>query len=126
MNMKPEPPLVVYVDVDNTLVTTRGTKRVPELEIIKHVFNLKQDGAELFCWSSLGADYARRIAGELNITHCFSGFLPKPHVTIDDQAITDWLYFRHFYPSQATRYDVAEYRKQLESWRGTSRNPQRD
>ena len=115
MNSKPEPPLVVYVDVDNTLVTTLGTKRFPEFEMIKHVVNLKQDGVELFCWSSLGADYARRIAVELNIAGCFSAFLPKPHVTIDDQAITEWLYFRHFYPSQATRYDAAEYRKLLES-----------
>ncbi len=60
--------------------------------MIKHVVDLKGDGVELFCWSSLGAEYARTTAEELHIAHCFSGFLPKPHLEIDDQVISDWPY----------------------------------
>ncbi len=114
MDRRIEPPLVIYVDVDNTLVKTRGDKRTPEGEMIKHVVDLKGDGVQLFCWSSLGAEHARTTAEELHIAHCFSAFLPKPHIEIDDQAISDWPYFRHFYPSQATALKAADYRQALE------------
>jgi phosphoserine phosphatase len=114
MQPKPFPALVVYVDVDNTLVRTSGAGRVPLPEMVKHVADLKREGAVLFCWSSAGACYAQKVAEELQIAHCFSNFLPKPHVEIDDQAITDWPYFRHFYPTQASRHTVADYRRILE------------
>lgn len=115
MQTKTQPPLVIYVDVDNTLVKTYGTKRTAESEMVKHVMDLKRDGVVLFCWSSVGPDYARKVAAELHIEHCFSGFLPKPHIEIDDQAITDWPYFRHFYPWQATIHNAADYRRVLDS-----------
>ena len=52
-------PLVIFVDVDDTLVRNAGAKRIPMLAAIEHVKELAAAGAELYCWSSGGADYAR-------------------------------------------------------------------
>ncbi len=82
--------LVVYVDVDDTLIRTVGSKRIPMPAVVRRVRDLHQQGAELWLWSSGGADYARSSAQELSIEHCFMGFLPKPHLVIDDQPITAW------------------------------------
>jgi predicted HAD superfamily phosphohydrolase YqeG len=108
------PPLTVYVDVDNTLVTLVGNKRAPIPDMVAHVRDLHRQGARLYCWSSVGADYARRVAEELRVVECFLGFLPKPHLILDDQAIKDWAYFLHFYPSQSTSFTVNDYRAALE------------
>jgi hypothetical protein len=51
--------LVVYVDVDDTLVRSFGSKRIPMTEMVRHVRDLSRDGAVLYAWSSGGADYAR-------------------------------------------------------------------
>jgi hypothetical protein len=108
------PPLTVYVDVDKTLVTLVGNKRVAIPDMVAHVRALHQQGAQLYCWSSVGADYARRVAEEIQIVECFAGFLPKPHVVLDDQPLKDWAYFLHFYPSQSTTFTVADYRTELD------------
>src|SRR5579884_2117058 len=68
-------PLVVYVDVDDTLVRSVGAKRIPIKPVIDHVR------------SSAGADYARSAAEELEIAGCFLDFLPKPNILIDDQRL---------------------------------------
>jgi hypothetical protein len=83
-------PLVVYVDVDDTLVRTVGTKRIPIAGAVDHVRSLHADGAQLYCWSSGGGEYARSIAEDLGIAGCFVAFLPKPHVLLDDQPVGDW------------------------------------
>lgn len=49
-----EPPLIVYVDVDDTLVRTFGTKRIPLGTTVGHIKALAADGAVLYCWSSGG------------------------------------------------------------------------
>lgn len=82
--------LVVYVDVDDTLVRQTGTKRIPMVAVVAHVRELHRAGATLFCWSAGGADYARRTANELGIEALFTGFLPKPHVLVDDQPPSEW------------------------------------
>ncbi len=82
--------LVIYVDVDDTLVRSVGTKRIPMPAVIQHVRDLAASGAEIFCWSTGGADYARVTAEELGLSACFVGFLPKPNVVLDDQAVADW------------------------------------
>ena len=92
---------VVFVDVDDTLVRSVGTKRIPMPGVVAEVRRLSQEGAQLFLWSSGGADYCRATAAELGLTECFSGFLPKPTVYIDDQAVQDWRDCKHFYPMQA-------------------------
>jgi len=76
--MNTQLPLVVYVDVDDTLVRSAGTKRMPIPTVVAHVKTLFLDGVELFCWSTAGAEYARVTAQQLGIETCFKAFLPKP------------------------------------------------
>ena len=92
-------PNVVYVDVDDTLVRSAGTKRIPIPPSIAKVRALHTSGATMYLWSAGGADYARATAMELGIADCFAAFLPKPTVIIDDQHITEWRNLRHFFPT---------------------------
>ena len=92
--------LVIYVDVDDTLVRSVGTKRIPISAAIDHVRDLSREGARLYCWSAGGADYARESADELGISDCFVAFLPKPHVLLDDQHPTDWRRLVHVHPAR--------------------------
>ena len=82
--------LVAYVDVDDTLVRQVGTKRIPMVAAVEHVHRLHRAGATLYCWSAGGADYARTSARELGLESLFTGFLPKPHVMLDDQFPQQW------------------------------------
>ena len=82
--------LVAYVDVDDTLVRSTGTKRIPMTAVVDHVRGLHGSGVTLYCWSAGGADYARRSARELGIEGVFAGFLPKPHLLVDDQPPSEW------------------------------------
>jgi phosphoglycolate phosphatase-like HAD superfamily hydrolase len=91
----------VYVDVDDTLVRTAGTKRIPMPSAIASVRVLHARGVDLYLWSSGGADYARRTAVEFGIEDCFLAFLPKPDAYIDDQEVHEWLYCRHVLPGNA-------------------------
>src|SRR5262245_54480346 len=68
---------VIYFDVDDTLVRSASTKRIPIPAAIASVRALKQSGVRLFLWSTGGADYARSTAEELGLVECFEGFLPK-------------------------------------------------
>lgn len=82
--------MVVYVDVDDTLVRTAGTKRIPIVRMVERVRALHAEGHELYLWSTGGAEYARESAVELGIEGLFIGFLPKPHLYIDDQEFGVW------------------------------------
>lgn len=106
-------PLVVYVDIDDTLVRNYGTKRIPIPPAIEHVRALKEQGAVLYCWSSGGAEYAQTSAQELGIAHCFVAFLPKPHVLLDDQHITEWRRLLHVHPSASGGQTVEGYQRRL-------------
>jgi len=90
--------MVVFVDVDDTLVRTAGTKRIPMPKTIARVRQLVSEGATLYLWSRGGADYAKQTAEELGITECFVAFLPKPNVLLDDQLITEWSGLAHEFP----------------------------
>ena len=90
--------MVVYVDVDDTLVRWASTKRIPIPRVIERVRQLHADGATIFLWSTGGADYAKSVAVDLGIKECFAGFLPKPTLIIDDQAIQDWNGCQHERP----------------------------
>lgn len=92
---------VIYVDVDDTLIRSAGSKRIPLPGVVAAVRELFDQGAELYLWSSGGADYAKRAASELGIEGCFVAFLPKPHRYIDDQAVHEWRYCQHVLPSNA-------------------------
>ncbi|WP_405051624.1 DUF705 domain-containing protein [Stenotrophomonas pigmentata] len=92
---------IVFVDVDDTLVRSFGTKRIPMPSAIAHVRELHQQGFALYLWSSGGADYARSSAAELGIEHCFVAFLPKPDAYIDDQPVHEWRYCQHVLPGNS-------------------------
>lgn len=62
---------IIYVDVDDTLVRSAGTKRMPIPMTIEAVRTFFVDGKELYCWSGGGAEYARDAAIEPGIEECF-------------------------------------------------------
>jgi len=102
-------PLVVYVDVDDTLVRSFGAKRIPMSSVVDHVRELHRRGATLYCWSTAGAEYAHASARELGIEACFSGFLPKPNIMIDDQAPAEWRQLRCVHPNEAASKTLDDY-----------------
>jgi hypothetical protein len=102
-------PMVVYVDVDDTLVRSFGSKRIPMTEMVAHVRALARQGAVLHCWSTGGSDYARSAAAELGIEGCFASFLPKPNVIIDDQPLADWRRTVVVHPAEAASRTLEDY-----------------
>jgi hypothetical protein len=81
--------------------------------VIQHVRDLHAEGAVLYCWSAGGAEYAQRSAEELGIAQCFSAFLPKPHVFIDDQSVTNWPRTISIHPSSCNGRSLNDYRDEL-------------
>ncbi len=110
--------LVAYIDVDDTLVRSVGAKRLPLPHVVRHVRDLFEQGVELFLWSTGGAEYARSTAEELGIVDCFRGFLPKPHVIIDDQSVDDWRDLLQVQPSSCAGESAASYREKRAQNRG--------
>jgi hypothetical protein len=106
--------LYVYVDIDDTIVRSVGTKRIPIPNVIQHVRNLKNQGAVLYCWSSGGAQYAKQSAQEFGIADCFEAFLPKPNVMLDDQEIGSWKRYVCVHPSGCSDKTLEDYRTSLE------------
>jgi Protein of unknown function (DUF705) len=107
-------PLVVYVDVDETLVRNYGTSRIPIPRVIEQVRLLKAENAVMYCWSSGGAEYAQNSARELGLEDCFVGFLAKPTVYLDDQAFSDWRSLVHVLPSGCGDLSAADLEGQLQ------------
>ena len=101
---------IIFIDVDDTLVRSFGSKRIPITAMIEHVRSLHEQGFVLYCWSSGGADYCRESAEEFGIADCFRGFLPKPDVMIDDQHPSDWRDLRWFHTNQAPSNSAETYR----------------
>lgn len=64
-------PSVIFIDVDDTLVRSVGSTRIPMPEVIRQVRRLHENGHMLYLWSSGGGDYARRSAEELGIFGMF-------------------------------------------------------
>lgn len=104
-------PLIIYVDVDDTLIRSAGSKRIPVSGMVDHVRSLSAAGAELYCWSSGGGEYAREVATELAIAECFVAFLPKPHVLIDDQNVSAWRRLVQVHPGRCSSLTVDRYRR---------------
>ena len=108
MTIHPHRALCIYVDVDDTLIRSVGSKRIPNTGVIAHLKTLADEGAMLYCWSSGGADYARRSAEECGIEDCFVAFLPKPDVLLDDQLVSDWRYCRTEHPANCVSIQLEE------------------
>jgi predicted HAD superfamily phosphohydrolase YqeG len=81
---------VIYVDIDDTLVRSFGSKRMLMAHMVALVRSLKERGTQLYCWSSGGEAYARSTAEELGVSDCFEAFLPKPHLLLDDVQVGSW------------------------------------
>ena len=92
---------VIFIDVDDTLMRSFGSKQIPILNTIQYVRDMFRAGNLLYCWSRGGAQYSRDIATKLGIADCFVGFLPKPDVIVDDrlEQVLDHCEFIH--PSNA-------------------------
>lgn len=101
--------MIIYVDVDDTLVRSVGTTRIPMTAVIEHIRRLKTDGAELYLWSAGGAEYCKQTAIEFGIADCFVAFLPKPRIMIDDQEVRDWVFCTTFHPSTCSGRSLADY-----------------
>lgn len=76
---------VIFVDVDDTLIRSFGTKQIPIPNAIRYVRDMFNAGNLLYCWSCGGAQYSREVATKLGIADCFVCFLPKPDVVVDDR-----------------------------------------
>ncbi len=106
--------ITIFVDVDDTFVRSYGTKRIPITATIEHLKELKKQGAQLYCWSSGGADYAKKSAEEFGIADIFIAFLPKPQIIIDDQNINDWKRFIQVHPLSCPQKTRDDYQSALE------------
>ena len=103
-------PVVIYVDVDETLIRNYGQSRIPMPQVIRHVRELFEQGAELYCWSSGGGNYARQSAEECKIADCFIAFLPKPQTILDDQNFPDWRKLKYVHPNDCDGKTLEDYR----------------
>lgn len=107
-------PLVIYVDVDDTLVRSFGSKQIPMSSVVERVRALSaEDGVVLYCWSSGGAEYAREVATRLGIEEHFAGFLPKPNVMLDDVRPEAWRDLVVVHPNESGTLDGPSARTQL-------------
>jgi hypothetical protein len=106
--------LVVYVDVDDTLVRSFGSKQIPMSSVVDRVRELaKEEGVVLYCWSSGGAEYAREVATRLGVVELFAGFLPKPNVLIDDVRMEAWRDLFTVHPNETSTLDAKGARGRL-------------
>ncbi len=100
-------PLYIYVDVDDTLIRKSGDGcEEPVQKVIDHVCDLHRQGALLYCWSTGGEDHARSTAQKLGIEDCFTGFLHKPQVFIDDERAEEWPHFVHVSPEHLRSFEA--------------------
>jgi hypothetical protein len=106
--------VIIYVDVDDTLVRSFGTKQFANTRLVDRLRLLCADpSVTAWCWSSGGAEYAEKVATELGIRELFAGFLPKPNLMIDDQAPTAWRDLMVLHPNEAMYVDAPTVRAQL-------------
>lgn len=106
-------PFYIYVDVDETFVRNYGTKRIPMSPVIEHIKELKSQGAIMYCWSSGGAQYAEESAKEFGIENCFSGFLPKPEIVIDDMGFSQWRSLLQVHPNECRGNNIESYKEKI-------------
>lgn len=108
-----KPELTAFIDVDDTLIRTVGSKRIPIPATVVHVRDLHAAGVTMYCWSSGGAAYAEEVAAELGIEGCFVAYLPKPNVVVDDQSVSEWRYCRTVHPNECSNRSVEDYVREI-------------
>jgi phosphoglycolate phosphatase-like HAD superfamily hydrolase len=67
--------------VDLTLVDAQGRLLEGARAALQRLLD---EGCHLFLWSSVGVEYARKIAALHHLTDFFEGFAAKPDIIIDD------------------------------------------
>ena len=75
----------VFIDVDLTLIDANGRLLEGAREAC---VALRDAGCHLFMWSSVGAEYCRKVAQLYNLTELFEGFTAKPDIVVDDMPST--------------------------------------
>lgn len=90
--------MVVYVDVDDTIVRWCGPKCMPRTSVIDKLRERKAAGDRLFLWSRAGDGPAREVAEQLQIVDLFEAILPKPDHIVDDEPFAEWKHCTHEYP----------------------------
>jgi cation transport ATPase len=98
--------LVIYVDVDDTLIRSFGTKQIPIPRAIEYIRAMHGAGHVLYCWSRGGGEYAEKVANSLGIHACFAGFLPKPDVLLDDRLKQCLDHCQFVHPNNASAQSV--------------------
>jgi hydroxymethylpyrimidine pyrophosphatase-like HAD family hydrolase len=78
--------MVIFIDVDDTLIRSIGNKRIPIPATLDALHKLHQEGHTLYCWSRGGAAYAQSVTDQLAITHLFAAIIAKPDQMIDDES----------------------------------------
>ncbi len=56
--------MIVYIDVDDTLVRWAGSKCIPRTLVIDKVKERAANGDQLYLWSRAGGEHARAVAEE--------------------------------------------------------------
>jgi len=105
--------LTIFVDVDDTFVRSFGAKRIPMPAVIAHIKDIYAAGATLYCWSSGGARYAQESAEEFGIAACFTAFLPKPDILLDDRTLAEWRRLEAVHPNECVSMSLDDYRAKL-------------
>ena len=90
----------VFVDVDDTLIRSVGSKIIPNTRVIEKVRMLHQKGMTIIVWSTAGSEYAKRISENIGISEIISFYFTKPQYIIDDQEIDKWLNTKVIHPLQ--------------------------
>lgn len=91
--------MIYYIDIDDTLIRTVGSKAIPMVRTIEFINSINQSNDSIYLWSRGGAEYCRQIAEKLNITSNIKGYLPKPDVLIDDCDISQWNFMTVIHPN---------------------------
>lgn len=94
----------IFIDVDLTLVDAKGRLLDGAREALQR---FRDEGCHLFLWSSVGADYARKIAAVHQLTDYFEGFVAKPDIAIDDMPGTAQAPFIYNVHNEASWQDLA-------------------
>jgi len=105
--------LVIYVDVEGTLINSFGNKTIPIGPVVKHIRELYDHGAILYCWSSAGADFAKEAAINVGLEDCFQSYLPKPNVLIDDIRMENWSSLLQIHPTNCVTKTLYDYEDDL-------------
>lgn len=95
----------IFVDVDLTLVDKDGRLLDGARQALER---LRDRGCHLFLWSSVGAEYARKVAALHQLTDFFEGYTAKPDIIIDDMPGTAQAPFVYNVQDEASWQSLAE------------------